>query len=197
MALTINITHLAAIRLFAGEHDVRYYLNGVSVQTDRGQTLLVATNGAALGVCRSMSVDGETPVPDFGVPNDDVDAIVKAAKARRLTHVEIIPSGDRFETNVGVFFKPLDGKFPDWRRVIPAAVTGEAAQFDPQYVTRCAKAAKVLGRRDSMLWIDHNGTGSALVRVPDHPEFVGVIMPFVIKKWTPDPVGAVAWTFTA
>lgn len=41
----------------------------------------------------------------------------------------------------------IDGKFPDWRRIYPAQLSGEPAQFDKDLLSRIAKANKALGSK--------------------------------------------------
>jgi hypothetical protein len=86
-------------------------------------------------------------------------------------------------------FAAVEGKFPDWRRVMPRD-SGEVmdqskpfadlpfAQFDPAYVQAFAKAAKAFGcKYGSSLKIGHRGQSAACVEISGAPGFFGVLMP--------------------
>jgi hypothetical protein len=72
----------------------------------------------------------------------------------------------------------VDGRFPDWRRVVPASADGIPSQFSPEYVGSFGKVGELLGgkSKSTSCVIHHNGNGAALVTFPGSPA-VGVIMP--------------------
>jgi hypothetical protein len=77
----------------------------------------------------------------------------------------------------------IDGTFPDWRRVVPADVDGEAAPgwFNVGYLADFAKAAKILGdyfgKSQSMMSVHGADAGApALVRFASDRVFA-VLMP--------------------
>jgi hypothetical protein len=72
----------------------------------------------------------------------------------------------------------VDGRFPDWRRVVPASADGIPAQFSPEYVGSFGKVGELLGGKSKSISavIHHNGNGAALVTFPGSAA-VGVIMP--------------------
>jgi DNA polymerase-3 subunit beta len=73
-----------------------------------------------------------------------------------------------------VNFTAVDGKYPDYVRVIPDKVTGETAQFNPDYVADFKKAYKLLNAKT--FHIHHNGHGGAVVDF-GLANFLGVMMP--------------------
>jgi hypothetical protein len=74
-------------------------------------------------------------------------------------------------------FEPIDGKFPEYRRVLPTNTPkGLAAQFDPALLARLGKAAAALKCKHIMVHHDMPGA-SAMVTIRGCEDFVGVVMP--------------------
>jgi len=83
------------------------------------------------------------------------------------------------ETRFGL----VDGKFPDWRRVIPSSTSGEIAQFNPDYLVAirdCAAVTVGVGKYSGLCLL-HNGSSASLYQAND-PNFIGVIMPLRINS---------------
>lgn len=113
MNLTLPLRMLAAVAPAMAKNDIRYYLNGVLIQRTADGIVAVATNGAALVAARE-TLSGIAPFPDFILPRDLVLTLLKAGRKR--THftvsAESVACG-----GVSHEFKPIDGRFPDWRSV--------------------------------------------------------------------------------
>ena len=192
--LTVRAEIIAALKLFAADKDVRFYLNGINLEIGATESRLVATNGHSLGCFRIESEQPEviTPLGNIIIPND----LLKPIKAKGMVEIAIGPLETKKDakgeevpvssarpvtlTYAGVSMsgKTLDGIFPDWRRVIPSKVSGEAAQFDPAYIGTLAKAWSILhgGKGPHRVGLGFNGNNGALITLADE-NFVGVIMP--------------------
>ncbi len=192
--LTVRAEIIAALKLFASDKDVRYCLNGINLEIGAAESRLVASNGHSLGCFRVESKQPEViaPLGNIIIPNE----LLKSIKAKGTVEITIGPletkknekgeevpvSSSRPVTltyaGVSVSGKTLDGIFPDWRRVIPAKVTGEPAQFNPIYIGNLAKAYIALhgGKGLPLVGIGFNGTDGALIDLADE-NFVGVLMP--------------------
>ena len=72
-------------------------------------------------------------------------------------------------------FEVVDGTFPDWRRVLPAKITGQIGQFNAQYLADFQTVSRFM-YAGSLVRISHNGTDPALVGFARDDCF-GVIMP--------------------
>lgn len=98
---------------FAAKEDVRYYLKGINWENNH----IVGTNGHALCVVEiAEGFDGSMILPAECVGNipDGVDK------------VEIADQGATFHApGIAVTIRKIDGRFPDWRRVVPEP-TGDA-----------------------------------------------------------------------
>lgn len=171
------VAMLKAALLCASDEQVRYYLRGVYVDP---KGFLVSTDGHRL-FCGKIDL---TDVPAFDGWIICRDALKRALTGYKADLIEISPSriGD-------VACRPIDGSFPDWRRVIPSELTGVAAQFQPHYVADMGKIGLLLtGKRKDTLpaQIHHNGDGPAGITFPHAPEAFAVLMPIRAAHTNPD-----------
>ena len=104
------------------QQDVRYYLNGILVELSTGVIKLVATDGHRLALSEyevdiELSVDKQIIIPRKGIMElakllNSSDSPVKLTLSQN--HIKL-------ETDELSFIsKLIDGKFPDYNRVIPA-----------------------------------------------------------------------------
>lgn len=189
MQVAINTAHLKAAYQFTAEADVRYYLNGVFAEVRASETRLVATDGNMAGVLRDVCVLGDQDVlPDVIIPNETV----KLAITNKSPCITLAFDDGKWSL-AGISFTPVAGVFPAYRRIIPRRCSGEAAQFNVEFLGRFLKAAKALGVKSQPI-IRHNGEGGAQVQFYGRDdEFVGVIMPLrAFTEKHPD-TGLVQW----
>jgi DNA polymerase-3 subunit beta len=103
------------------QQDVRYYLNGLMLESVSGTLRAVATDGHRLAMCELMAdvgegVDQQVIVPRKGIQElqrlleqKDADVQVEIGS----NHIRIITDELRFTS------KLIDGRFPDYQRVMP------------------------------------------------------------------------------
>ena len=101
--------------------DVRYYLNGMSIETEGHEIRSVATDGHRLAICKISNQELELPARQVIVPRkgileiirllDPVDEAVQVFLG--ANHIRIIDNEFSFTS------KLVDGRFPDYRRVLP------------------------------------------------------------------------------
>ena len=94
--------------------DVRFYLNGLLVQSDGTTTRLVATDGHRMSV---FDLGGSSNTVNAIIPNKAVNELAKS-----LREDSVIRIGKTVLQVVGEFTlttKLIDGRFPDWTRVMP------------------------------------------------------------------------------
>ena len=202
-AIPVSLQHLRAVSLFSAVKDIGSYLNGVYCEVTDSAVRLVATDGRTLALTHTPHAsDDEKPTPcSFIIPSDTVKQVLKAAGKHDGTAfisppdgVWIVPNEKPFTVKVGntaLYFTPIDGKFPDYRRVIPKTCDGTAAQFDPDLLVRFKRAAECYRSKHgkAVIGIEMNGNGPALIHGID-ADFIGVVM-----TWTklPEDKGVPAW----
>ena len=178
MNITISTEILVAISLFRGIDDVRYYLNGIYLETGAKGARLVATDGHQLAVAR---LEGNYPEASIILPGSLVASIKSKPKAPQNVTLEFnegtpqyLKNGECIPRNITLTFgditaigKEIDGKFPDYRRSVPSEVDGATAQFDPRLVSRIDKACNILGYK-SFVGIAYNGDKAALSVINDN-----------------------------
>ena len=130
--ITIQKAALKAVSRFAPKNDIRYYLRGVYVQATATETRLVATDGHTMLIHRSQCEN--THAWDGIIPLDTVTAILKhkSPYEKKNNHLPIELSecggteGRIDYAGQAFVFKPVDGKFPDYRQIIPKDATTKA-----------------------------------------------------------------------
>jgi DNA polymerase III sliding clamp (beta) subunit (PCNA family) len=144
---------------------------------------MVTTDGHRMFVARLA----ERPAADVIVPYADVAAALKLAGAR-CKDIEI----DLAATRIGqIQFTPIDGAFPDWRRVVPTGEEtpsnkpgandgAEHVHFNHAYIGDLAKMAVILcGKADTAQSMLHPVSAShpCLVTFGERADCFAVIMP--------------------
>lgn len=176
--ITIKPNELKALAMFAANTKdlrecARARIQGVHVEQRKGRTILVATNGYSLGaLCLDAASDSEE---SYMIPN----AALKAVNLKGGP-VDIHPHGDYLTVIQGATNTTYEieiSQYPDFRRVIPDKVSGEAGHFDASIVGEIGKAyALMTGCKSTPGIICHNGTSGALLDF-GRDDFVGVLMP--------------------
>lgn len=112
----IERTHFAM-----AQQDVRYYLNGLLLDHANGKLHAVATDGHRLALCEyetmaDSPINQQVIVPRKGVQEllrllgeAETDAVLRIGS----NHIQVVLEDTRFTS------KLIDGKFPDYQRVIP------------------------------------------------------------------------------
>jgi DNA polymerase-3 subunit beta len=175
MMLTIEPKYLKALLVTAGKGDVRYYLNGVAFDGQAERTIWASADGHRMSLYKGQaSDDGET---GLGILSREyAEAVLKVAgKNKRLLFTVDVKALTIAESITGMAGKLVDGKFPDYRRVVPATCSGQVAQFNPEFVGDLVKQSKAMGC-SRYASIGHNGESGALITFSDS-EFFGVLMP--------------------
>lgn len=112
----IDSTHFSM-----AQQDVRYYLNGMSLETEEHLIRTVATDGHRLALCRMEYTAATLPTRQVIIPRKGVLEISRLIEADdKLLKVQIGANHIRIFSNDFIFTSKLvDGRFPDYRRVLP------------------------------------------------------------------------------
>ncbi|MDX1657129.1 MAG: DNA polymerase III subunit beta [Candidatus Competibacteraceae bacterium] len=114
----IERTHFAM-----AQQDVRYYLNGLLLDREGTTIRTVATDGHRLALCEASIEDQDAATTDHQVilPRKGVQELLRLL-GESDTQVLLCIGANHLQATVGdIRFtsKLIDGKFPDYRRVIP------------------------------------------------------------------------------
>lgn len=103
------------------QQDVRYYLNGMSLETEENLVRTVATDGHRLALCRLAYEAGTLPARQVIIPRKGVLEISRLIEdSEKLLKVQMGANHIRiFSTDFIFTSKLVDGRFPDYRRVLP------------------------------------------------------------------------------
>jgi DNA polymerase-3 subunit beta len=111
---------LGLVQYAMAQQDIRYYLNGLLMVVEDGQLKLVATDGHRLAYA-ATALSGGLPRQEVIVPRKTVIELSKLlAENDEEINVEVsaTQAAFRFGT-IELVSKLIDGKFPDYTRVIP------------------------------------------------------------------------------
>jgi len=110
------------------QQDIRFYLNGLLVVVDSQDVTVVATDAHRLAVATKacQSLTSEQPHREVILPRKAVIELQRLlADTEELVSIEVAVNQARFqfiddkEAAIELVTKLVEGKFPDWRRVIP------------------------------------------------------------------------------
>lgn len=163
--------YLAAAACFSGTKDIRYYLNGVLCECLPTETRLASTNGSIAGVLRHVLAN----VDRFEII---IPSATVALALKMPLDLMTLECTDGQWSIAGINFTPIEGKFPDYRRIVPANCSGEPSPgFSPELLSAFAKAGKALKLKSHPI-VRQNGKDAALVHFYGFDQFVGVLMPY-------------------
>ena len=111
---------LSQVQYSMAVQDIRYYLNGLLMQAEGDQLRLVATDGHRLAYS-STTIDADLPKSEIILPRKTVLELFKLLnQPNEPITIEVLNNQVRFRCNDTVIVsKIVDGKFPDFNRVIP------------------------------------------------------------------------------
>jgi DNA polymerase-3 subunit beta len=110
------------------QQDIRYYLNGMLLVVDQGSLQAVATDGHRLSWA-SLAIAGDYTRAEVILPRKTVLELAKLLDdSDTPVTIDILANQARFRFgNVELVSKVVDGKFPDYNRVIP---TGHSKRIE-------------------------------------------------------------------
>lgn len=149
---------LEFVRTFAGKNDTRLVLNGVFIENDK----MTATDEHILGQIshdKNLSVkdypkvpglhesDLEQPLKPVIVPNDGVDALIRAIVNTTQTNKGplFIAGTTDLETTTPINVKKIKGEYPNTEGAIPWNEVTTLFVVDPALLARAMTAAAKLG----------------------------------------------------
>jgi hypothetical protein len=145
---TIDLRALHAVcECAASKEETRYYLNGVLIEVYNNQNVYVATDGHRLVAHRQTFPDASKLTELLAsaiIPAEECKALKPKSATRNsysaTNHADLTFEPDGYlrvqrQDGTARLFRPIDGTFPDWRRVMPTKLP-ETVQIE------CANAGK-------------------------------------------------------
>lgn len=160
--------HCAAVK------DVRYYLNGALFEYTSSDKKLrvISTNGNVMS-CFSIYTP-ECEEVDFSIIIP-IETLKLSSKVKsKFIYLKSIENQYSLE---GFLFKPGDGRFPDYRRVIPKTLSGEPGQYQPELVLSAQNALRdYYESKKTTFPMNQNGTNAAVIH-NGYDDAMVVVMP--------------------
>ena len=151
---------LGLVQYAMAQQDIRYYLNGLLMVVEDEQLKLVATDGHRLAYA-SFALGGKLPRQEAIVPRKTVIELTKLlADSDEEVQVELssAQAGFRFGA-VDLVTKLIDGKFPDYTRVIPTQHKNRL-HADREPLRQALQRAAILSNEKfrGVRWVLDNGS---------------------------------------
>ena len=121
LGLLIDKTHFSM-----AQQDVRYYLNGMLLETGGKHLRAVATDGHRLALCQAELGGKALDEQQVIVPRKGVLELQRLMSGEGSLNIELGPNHVRIQLE-GIRFtsKLIDGRFPEYERVIPKESSNE------------------------------------------------------------------------
>jgi DNA polymerase III subunit beta len=119
---------LSLVQYAMAQQDIRYYLNGLLVIVDKNQLKVVATDGHRLAFA-ATTISSESERHEVIVPRKTIIELERLLEdSDEPVKIDIAAQQVRFSfSNIELVSKLVEGKFPDYQRVIPS---GYKNKFD-------------------------------------------------------------------
>lgn len=208
-SILVSAVHLASVLPFVSDNPQRYYLNGVFIEpVAEGGVVLVATNGTVLA--SAYDPDGRAdapwicPVPKLALSalrkvTLTTDAKLAAARyvafcGRDMHVLNATFDIDADPTQIGathkasVFAPPIDGTYPEWRRILPSDLKSRTAApavgFNPDFLDVFRAPVKAFMGKVSTAVSFQSGAQNepVVVRIDNVADWLGLIMPMGVSN---------------
>ena len=139
---------LGLVAFAMAQQDIRYYLNGLLLVIDKNMMLTVATDGHRLSyasLALDREVDPEQARQEVILPRKTVLELTRLlADDDAPATIDILSNQIRFRFgNIELTSKVIDGKFPDYNRVIPTGYSKHVT-LDRNEILRTLQRAAIL-----------------------------------------------------
>jgi DNA polymerase-3 subunit beta len=135
---------LSLVQYAMAQQDIRYYLNGLLLVTDGREIRVVATDGHRLSYAVT-TIDETLEKTEVILPRKAIIELSRQlSDGDQALEVSIHASQVRFRFgDVDLATKVIDGKFPDYQRVIPSGYTKQI-ELDRDELQRALQRAAIL-----------------------------------------------------
>ncbi len=180
--ITLKIKDLKAVSHAMANKDMRYYLNGMLVEHNGIETRLAATDGDRLHLVRVEHNSALVCSPmQYIIPRDFVAQLIKTKFPKGYIKEVTLAFSDNMKVSAAltngneIISNLIDGKFPDYRRIIPSSLSEEYAYLKPEYQLDAVNGLIDYSENKNLtIKIKHNGEGAAVLA---YGNYLAVIMP--------------------
>lgn len=179
--ITLKIKDIKAVSYAMANKDIRYYLDGMLFEHNGIETRLIATDGHRLHAVRIEHNSALVCSPmQYILPREFVAQMLKVKFPKGyIKEVTLTFSGDKVSAALPngdeIVSKLIDGKFPEYSRVIPSELSGEYAYINPEYQLDAVNGLIDYSENKNLtIKINHNGEGAAVLA---YGNYIAAIMP--------------------
>jgi len=128
----------------AGQQDARYYLNGLYLQQQDKLLHVVGTDGHRLA-CNVLPAD---TMIDHIIPNNATKELARLTGDSLI--IQACKNGISWTCgDISLYTKTIDGRYPDWRRVIPDIETAQTVAIDRKALASALSRVSVIRTGDN------------------------------------------------
>ena len=111
---------LAYVQYAMAQQDIRYYLNGLLLVAKGNDLIVVATDGHRLAFTSESLTENLTPIEVILPRKTIIELSRQLNDSDDILTITLTPTQASFAfSNIELISKLIDGKFPDYERVIP------------------------------------------------------------------------------
>ena len=170
MEIKVNAKALAAAYLFQAKNDVRYYLNGILIQTNKndGGVNVVGTDGFRMIVIHDPNGECEEDI----ILNFESPTITKFKRITKdvIPPVATITTGENtlceYQGDISSV-KVVDGTYPNWQQIMPDDINKidsvEMQTFNGDLLKSFCMVPKILGDKHHAMGLKSDGNGKLFV----------------------------------
>lgn len=153
MTIQLDKRAIRAALEFAATQDIRYYLNGIKIEATKTHTTYVATDGHRMIAVRHEAEneqEAEMIIP-VAVAKIASKGVIKTIGGEKVSLTIDKLQYDISTPDGRLIFTPIEGNFPDWRKVVTDFKKPKKRQADkflcinPVYLKKCFDAYVHLG----------------------------------------------------
>lgn len=187
MQFELNLNFVKGLSVIIPSKEIRYYLNGLHFEAKQNDGFyLVATDGHRMALIKNDSIQADRDY-SFIIPHETIKNLIKMMdKNQPIALIDYDFDNNKIVIEYNgncIRVAGIDGKFPEWHRIIPDSVTGEAGQYNSDYIADFKKMANFInGTKNLDCFIKQNGEKVAIVDIgANKPEYdifgMGLLMP--------------------
>jgi DNA polymerase III sliding clamp (beta) subunit (PCNA family) len=171
--LQIERRVLQSLEKVVSKDPVRYVLQGFNIRSLNGFTVITACNGTHLVSIQLATTSEEFDfiLPSYIPPTSKLGCLMEVdTDAKTVTY---------HQSKCDVVYKLIDGKYPEYTKVVPQVVTGTGSiVFNISKIELILSAALVYNTKASV-FITPNDKNAAIIALGECPEWFGLLMPIM------------------